>query len=76
MENNIGLPEQKVSIKGGDLLKKFKSREDRYNFMREMSIYIFNFVDLYLPKEIGFDSNYFIQVLSGSKKVKIYLYNI
>lgn len=37
MEENIELDAQKVMINGGDLLKKFKSREDRYNFMREMS---------------------------------------
>ena len=27
---------QRLTINGGDLLKKFKSREDRYNFLREM----------------------------------------
>ena len=39
MEENLILNEQHVSVKGSDLLKKFKSREDRFNFMREMSKY-------------------------------------
>ena len=60
---------QQVTVNGGDLLKKFKSRDDRYNFLREMSKYFYNLLDLYLPKEVGFDSHYFLQVLAGSKKV-------
>ena len=71
MEEDIqDLDRQKVTIKGSKLLKKFKSKEDRFNFMRELSIYIFNFLDLYLPKEVGFDSNYFLRLLNGSKKVR------
>lgn len=69
MEENIELDAQKVMINGGDLLKKFKSREDRYNFMREMSKWLYNFLDLYLPKEVSFDCHYFLQVLTGAKKV-------
>ena len=69
MENEIELEQQKVPVNGGDLLKKFKSSEDRYNFMREMSKLFYNFLDLYLPKEVGFDSHYFLQVLTGEKKV-------
>ena len=33
MENNIIVEEQKVTVKGSDLLKKFKTKEDRFNFM-------------------------------------------
>lgn len=73
MEENLDLEGQKVTVKGSELLKKFKSSEDRFNFMRELSIYLYNFLDLYLPKEVGFDSNYFLRVLNGSKKVRNYI---
>ena len=73
MDANIPVDEQKVSIKASDLLKKFKTKEDRYNFLREMSKLISFILDLYLPNETGFDSQYFLQVLMGQKKVN---YNI
>lgn len=66
MEENLDLEGQKVTVKGSELLKKFKSSE-------ELSIYLYNFLDLYLPKEVGFDSNYFLRVLNGSKKVRNYI---
>lgn len=69
MEEQINVQRNNVSVKASELLKKFKSREDRFNFMRELIKLLFNFLDLYLPKEVGFDSNYFLQVLSGKKKV-------
>lgn len=37
MENNINIEEEKVIVKSSDLLKKFKTREDRYNFLQELS---------------------------------------
>ena len=37
MEENKIIVEQKVTINSSELLKKFKTREDRYNFMRENS---------------------------------------
>ena len=67
MEDIQDLDRQKVTLKGSELLKKFKSKEDRFNFMRDLSIYIFNFLDLYLTKEVGFDSNYFLRVLNVRK---------
>ena len=73
MDANIPVDEQKVSIKASDLLKKFKTKEDRYNFLREMSKLISFILVLYLPNETGFDSQYFLQVLMGQKKVN---YNI
>ena len=73
MEENKIIVEQKVTINSSELLKKFKTREDRYNFMRENSKIIFFILDLYLPKEAGYDSYFFLQVLSGSKKVKYFL---
>ena len=75
MDINIAHNEQKVSIKASELLKKFKTKEDRYNFLREMSKYDYLISDLYLPNEIGFDSNYFLQVLTGVKKVSNLLFN-
>ena len=48
MENEIHMEPQKVSVNGSELLKKFKSSEDRYNFMREMSKKFYNFLDLFL----------------------------
>ena len=73
MEDIQDLDGQKVIIKRSEILKKFKSKEDSFNFMKELSIYIFNFLDLNLPKEVVFDSNYFLRVLSGSKKVRNYI---
>ena len=75
MEPNPNLDEPNVLVNSSDILKKFKSREDRYNFMRENSNYLYNFLDLYLPQEVGFDSYFFLQVLSGSKKVIFIFYN-
>ena len=37
MEDEIEIHPQKVRVSDGDLLKKFKSGEDQYNFMREIS---------------------------------------
>ena len=75
MDPNPNLDEPKVLVNSSELLKKFKSREDRYNFMRENSKYLYNFLDLYLPQEVGFDSYFFLMVLSGSKKVIFIFYN-
>lgn len=76
MENSVNIEEPKVAVRGADLLKKFKTKEDRFNFLREMSNYIFNFVDLYMPDLPVFDSNYFLLVLTGEKKVRYIKYNI
>lgn len=76
MENNIIVEEQKVTVKGSDLLKKFKTKEDRFNFLREMSNYIYNFVDLYMPDLPGFDSDFFLMVLTGQKKVSYISYKL
>ena len=37
MENTIEINNQKIFVKGCELLKKFKSREDRFNFLHELS---------------------------------------
>lgn len=75
MNNLINNSDEKVLVKASDLLKKFKTKEDRYNFLREMSKPFFIILDLYFPKEIEFDSNYFLQVLIGAKKVNNILFN-
>ena len=63
-------PQQKIRVKASELLSKFKHREDRYNFCREKSKYInIIFIDYYLPQENYFDSTFFLQWLSGTKKV-------
>ena len=59
MENIINIEKQKVTIKGSNLLKKFKAKEDRFNFLRELSNYIYNFIDLYMLDLPGFDSYFF-----------------
>ena len=71
MDANIPFDEQKISIKASDLLKKFKTKEDRYNFLREMSKFISFILEFYLPNESGFDSHYFLQVPIGQKKSKL-----
>jgi hypothetical protein len=76
MEDNINIEDQRVTVNSTELLKKFKSREDKYKFLREMSKLFFNILDLYLPKEVGFDSYYFLLVLTGKKNVKINFYNV
>lgn len=76
MESNIEMENQKVTVNSTDLLKKFKSREDQYNFLREMSKFFINSIDLYFPKEVGFDSFYFLQVLTGKKNVRLIFFNL
>ena len=76
MESNIEMEDQKVTVNSTELLKKFKSREDQYNFLREMSKFFINPLDLYFPKEVGFDSFYFLQVLTGKKNVRLILFNL
>jgi len=76
MDNSINIDEPKSDCQRRRPLKKFKTKEDRFNFLREMSNYLFNFVDLYMPDLPGFDSNYFLLVLTGQKKVRRIKYNI
>lgn len=49
------------TMKLSELLKKFRTNQDRINFFRENN--------LYMPKAAGFDSKFFIQVLQGQKKL-------
>ena len=78
----IGNNEQQptVKIKVSELIKKFKHREDRYNFCRQQGkpilFQISNFIlGYWYPNEIGFDSTFFIQFLTKKKEVrKIYIF--
>ena len=60
---------QNVVVKVSQILKKLKTYQDRKNFALENSkpknIHI---IDWYLPKEIGFDTSFMIEVLKGKKK--------
>lgn len=49
------------TIKLSELMKKFRTNQDRINFFREHN--------LYMPSTSGFDSKFFIQVLQGQKKL-------
>lgn len=37
MENSMKFVDQKLSVKASELLRKFKTKEDRFNFLREIS---------------------------------------
>lgn len=51
----------KVQVRVSDLLKKFRTLQDRINFCRENN--------MYLPSGPGFDSKFFVQVLEGRKRL-------
>lgn len=85
MQREINEIQGTVKIKVSELMKKFKHREDRYNFCRQQGkiiiFIIFNFIfnkGYWLPNEAGFDSTFFIQFLTKQKQVikYIFLYNI
>ena len=44
MEYFVEINDQKVTVNGGDLLKKLKRREGQYNFLREMNKLFYNFL--------------------------------
>ena len=75
MDSNPILDEPKVLINSSDLLKNLKhSKIGTTSCVKIVNNYII-FSDLYLPQEVGFDSYFFLQVLSGSKKVIFIFYN-
>ena len=41
------------------------------NIARELGMRLYNDIGYYFPQEIGFDSKYFLEFLSGRKKVSI-----
>jgi len=73
-----------VKVKVSDLMKKFKHRDDRYNFCRQKDKKIFFIsnnilysLGFWLPNEVGFDATFFVQFLTEEKEVReiIILYN-
>ena len=79
MEQNE--PERLIKVKVSDLLKKFRHKEDRYNFCRQKGnlnllifIYIVTMIGYWLPNEVGFDATFFVQFLCKKKEVKIKYY--
>ena len=71
-----------VKVKVSDLMKKFKHREDRYNFCRQQGnlvsfVNFIIFLGYWFPTEVGFDSTFFIQFLTKKKEVSEFklLYN-
>ncbi len=66
MEKEIHIEPQIVSVNGSELLKNLnqtKTNTILWGWVRNLII----FLDLFQPKEIGFDSHCFLQVLSGKK---------
>lgn len=53
--------QNRVTVKVSDLLKKFKSKEDRINYCREHNVF--------LPDLPGFDTDFFLQYLQGNKNL-------
>ena len=68
MEDNI--ENNKVKIKVSEIISKCKRREDWINFSRELGRSFINYLGLYYPNQPGFDGKFFIQFLTGSKKVR------
>ena len=71
--NNININielNRKITVLASDIIKKFKTKQDRIAFCKEnsKSKYII-FKDLYFPDESGFDSTFFLLFLRGEKKV-------
>lgn len=52
---------------------KIRTKEERVNFFREQGNFLLIILGLYFPNESGYDSKYFLQVLSGQKNVKFLL---
>ena len=60
MEGLIRQDNNQTLANATEIIKKFKSLQDRINFCLEKN--------LHHPREIGFDATFFLQVLSGRKK--------
>jgi len=74
-------PQRLIKVKVSELLKKFRHKEDRYNFCRQRGkhyfiIFFFNFIKIgyWLPSEVGFDATFFVQFLCKKKDVKFILF--
>ena len=77
MEIGNNEQQQLVKVKVSELIKKFKHREDRYNFCRQQGKLIYFLIinitlGYWYPNEIGFDSTFFVQFLTKKKEVRIF----
>ena len=61
--------QQIVNVKANEIIKLFSSPVNRHSFAIENSKYNYIILDLYIPKLIGYDATFMLQVLSGDKKV-------
>ena len=53
MERLEKMEEPKIKVKVSELIKKFKSRQDIFDYCREQSIILFLFFRLLFPKRTG-----------------------
>ena len=80
MEIGNNEQQQLVKVKVSELIKKFKHREDRYNFCRQQGKLIYFLIinitlGYWYPNEIGFDSTFFVRFLT-KKRSKNISYNL
>ena len=61
--------EENVVVKVSDTMTKIKTKEDMINVMRERGKLDYLKNRIFFPKEPGYDGKYFLQVLTGNKKV-------
>ena len=73
MDNSQGPNNTGVKVKVSELIKKFRTKKDIYDFCRENSKIFFLILDKYFTEESGYDTSYFIKYLKGEKCVCIYL---
>ena len=69
--NNIQV--NMINVKVSDLISKCRRKIDMIKFARELGMRLipYNPIGYYFPQETGFDSKYFLEFLSGRKKVGI-----
>ena len=51
-----------------EILKKFPTKADRFNFCRENSMFVYLLLDYYLPNNQGFDTKFFYSIFIRPKK--------
>lgn len=76
MEGAQNIGQGTIKIKVAELMKKFKHKEDRFNFCRQRGKFIFHIIfnlilsiGFWLPNEPGFDSTFFVKFLKKEKEV-------
>ena len=69
MERLVNDEQGTIRLKVSELLKKFKHKEDLYNFCRQKGT-----IGYWLPNEVWFDSTFFVKFLCKQKKVIIEIF--